>query len=54
MLDIIEEFVTNLGLRYLRLDGSTAVSERQVHFFLAAQPLVSARYEFLFSGRIWV
>jgi SWI/SNF-related matrix-associated actin-dependent regulator of chromatin subfamily A containing DEAD/H box 1 len=29
MLDIIEEFVTNLGLRYLRLDGSTAVKERQ-------------------------
>jgi len=32
MLDIIEEFVTNLGMRYLRLDGSTAVKEARAPF----------------------
>ena len=29
MLDILEEFLTNLGMLYSRLDGSTAVKERQ-------------------------
>ena len=29
MLDIIEEFVQELGLSYLRMDGTTTVKSRQ-------------------------
>lgn len=35
MLDVLEAFLNYHGYRYVRLDGTTKVEQRQVHYLFA-------------------